>query len=82
MDLIHAGRGLTDSLKDSLYLFKKKFGQNSNFQLHIGKDMECGDLQTAGTFGNAVMARFNLTDVKEIRIFSRGEKKQNDLRKV
>jgi UDP-N-acetylglucosamine 4,6-dehydratase/5-epimerase len=33
-----------------------------------------------GTFGNAVMRRFLPTDIKEIRIFSRDEKKQEDLR--
>ncbi|UTR12126.1 polysaccharide biosynthesis protein [Evansella sp. LMS18] len=35
-----------------------------------------------GSFGNAVMKRFLNTDVKEIRIFSRDEKKQDDMRKV
>ncbi len=34
-----------------------------------------------GSFGNAVLDRFLRTDVKEIRIFSRDEKKQNDMRK-
>lgn len=34
-----------------------------------------------GSFGNAVMERFLHTDVKEIRIFSRDEKKQDDMRK-
>jgi UDP-glucose 4-epimerase len=33
-----------------------------------------------GTFGNAVLRRFLGTDIKEIRIFSRDEKKQEDLR--
>jgi UDP-glucose 4-epimerase len=33
-----------------------------------------------GTFGNAVLRRFVDTDVKEIRIFSRDEKKQDDMR--
>ena len=35
-----------------------------------------------GTFGNAVLKRFVDTDIKEIRIFSRDEKKQEDLRKL
>ena len=35
-----------------------------------------------GSFGNAVMKRFMHTDVKEIRIFSRDEKKQDDMRKL
>ena len=34
-----------------------------------------------GSFGNAVMKRFLSTDIKEIRIFSRDEKKQDDMRK-
>ncbi len=34
-----------------------------------------------GSFGNAVLNRFIDTDFKEIRIFSRDEKKQDDLRK-
>ncbi|CAM3923459.1 polysaccharide biosynthesis protein [Mesobacillus zeae] len=34
-----------------------------------------------GSFGNAVMNRFLDTDLKEIRIFSRDEKKQDDMRK-
>jgi len=33
-----------------------------------------------GSFGNAVLSRFLDTDVKEIRIFSRDEKKQEDMR--
>ncbi|MFJ5747626.1 polysaccharide biosynthesis protein [Peribacillus frigoritolerans] len=35
-----------------------------------------------GSFGNAVMKRFLDTDIKEIRIFSRDEKKQDDMRKI
>ena len=33
-----------------------------------------------GSFGNAVLKRFLKTDIKEIRIFSRDEKKQDDMR--
>jgi UDP-N-acetylglucosamine 4,6-dehydratase/5-epimerase len=33
-----------------------------------------------GSFGNAVLRRFLHTDVKEIRVFSRDEKKQEDMR--
>jgi UDP-glucose 4-epimerase len=33
-----------------------------------------------GSFGNAVLRRFLQTDVREIRIFSRDEKKQGDMR--
>lgn len=35
-----------------------------------------------GTFGNAVLKRFLDTDIAEIRVFSRDEKKQDDMRKV
>jgi UDP-N-acetylglucosamine 4,6-dehydratase len=35
-----------------------------------------------GSFGNAVLRRFLDSDLKEIRIFSRDEKKQDDLRKL
>ena len=35
-----------------------------------------------GSFGNAVLRRFLDTNVKEIRIFSRDEKKQDDMRKA
>lgn len=34
-----------------------------------------------GSFGNAVLKRFLKTDIQEIRIFSRDEKKQDDMRR-
>ena len=34
-----------------------------------------------GSFGNAILNRFLDTEIKEIRVFSRDEKKQDDLRK-
>ena len=34
-----------------------------------------------GSFGNAVLKRFLNSDVREIRIFSRDEKKQDDMRR-
>ena len=34
-----------------------------------------------GSFGNAVLKRFVDSEIKEIRILSRDEKKQDDLRK-
>jgi len=33
-----------------------------------------------GSFGNAVLRRFLQSNLKEIRIFSRDEKKQDDMR--
>jgi len=35
-----------------------------------------------GSFGNAVLERFLKSDIKEIRIFSRDEKKQDDMRRL
>lgn len=35
-----------------------------------------------GSFGNAVLKRFANTDIGEVRIFSRDEKKQDDMRKA
>ena len=35
-----------------------------------------------GSFGNAVLRKFLDTNIKEIRIFSRDEKKQDDMRKA
>jgi len=35
-----------------------------------------------GTFGNAVLRRFLHTDIAEIRVFSRDEKKQDDMRRT
>lgn len=35
-----------------------------------------------GSFGNAVLRRFLDSDLEEIRIFSRDEKKQDDMRKL
>lgn len=34
-----------------------------------------------GSFGNAVLERFLDSDIREIRIFSRDEKKQDDMRR-
>ena len=34
-----------------------------------------------GSFGNTILQKFLNTNVQEIRIFSRDEKKQDDLRK-
>jgi UDP-N-acetylglucosamine 4,6-dehydratase len=51
----------------------------STQSLFIGKKL----MITGGTgsFGNAVLNRFINSDLKEIRIFSRDEKKQDDMRK-
>lgn len=35
--LLHGGGGLTNSLNDSLYLFKKQFGKHQSFGFQVGK---------------------------------------------
>ena len=35
-----------------------------------------------GSFGKAIISRFINTDISEIRVFSRDEKKQDDIRKI
>ena len=36
-ELIHHGGGRTDSCDDSLYLFKKQFGKNTELEFWVGK---------------------------------------------
>ena len=49
--------------------------------INIFKDKTLLITGGTGSFGNAVLRRFLDTNIKEIRIFSRDEKKQDDLRK-
>ena len=51
---------------------KEKFFQNKTLMITGG----------TGSFGNAVLRRYLKTDIREIRIFSRDEKKQDDMRKL
>lgn len=37
MELIHAGGGITNDPEDTLLLFKKKFGKNTEFDFHVGR---------------------------------------------
>lgn len=55
---------------------------SSNLHLHKTMFADKTLMITGGTgsFGNAVLKRFIETDVREIRIFSRDEKKQEDMR--
>lgn len=48
--------------------------------MSIFKDKKLLITGGTGSFGNAVLRRFLKTDIKEIRIFSRDEKKQDDMR--
>ena len=51
-----------------------------NYIVSIFKDKVLLISGGTGSFGNAVLKRFLATDIKEIRIFSRDEKKQDDMR--
>ena len=52
----------------------------SSHNMSIFKDKVLLITGGTGSFGNAVLRRFLNTDIKEIRIFSRDEKKQDDMR--
>lgn len=54
-----------------MYMDKFEFGSDKTLLVTGG----------TGSFGNAVLRRFLNTGVREIRIFSRDEKKQDDMRK-
>lgn len=56
----------------------RQFGGN---EVSYFKDKTLMITGGTGSFGNAVLKRFLETDIKEIRIFSRDEKKQDDMRK-
>ena len=53
---------------------------NDFIEMSIFKDKVLMITGGTGSFGNAVLNRFLRTDIKEIRIFSRDEKKQDDMR--
>ena len=55
---------------------------NCKWILNMFKDKTLLITGGTGSFGNTVLKRFVNTDFKEIRIFSRDEKKQDDMRKV
>ena len=59
---------------------KKLDIRNIITEMSIFKDKTLMITGGTGSFGNAVLKRFLLTDIKEIRIFSRDEKKQDDMR--
>ena len=48
--------------------------------MSIFKDKDLLITGGTGSLGNAVLNRFLRTDIKEIRVFSRDEKKQDDMR--
>ena len=68
-----------DQLK--LERIKEKLEQYAHDDTSILKDKILLITGGTGSFGNAVVKRFLSTDIKEIRILSRDEKKQDDMRK-
>ncbi len=69
----------TDVLK--LEGMKEKLNEYANNDTLVLKDKVLLVTGGTGSFGNAVVKRFLDTDIKEIRILSRDEKKQDDMRK-
>ena len=64
-----------------LCLWKVKFNfSKEGFSDYLGKDKTLLITGGTGSFGNAVLNRFLKTDIGEIRVFSRDEKKQDDMR--
>lgn len=67
-------------IRKKIYAYAYEFIQKLEGEtLFAGKTL----LITGGTgsFGNAILRRFLNTDIKQIRIFSRDEKKQDDMRR-
>ena len=61
----------------------KQFGREKNLgRTDIFSDSCLLITGGTGSFGNAVLRRFLETEIREIRIFSRDEKKQDDMRKL
>lgn len=64
-----------------MYLKLRQKGEYNDME-HTFKDKTLMITGGTGSFGNAVLERFLDTDVKEIRVFSRDEKKQDDMRHI
>ena len=66
------------------HLMKMRFLRNRKIiiiqiKMSVFKDKTLLITGGTGSFGNAVLNRFLRTDIGEIRIFSRDEKKQDDM---
>lgn len=64
----------------SATLYTNLVNVNQNIIMSVFKDKVLLITGGTGSFGNAVLRRFLDSDIKEIRIFSRDEKKQDDMR--
>ena len=82
----YIGRGTRWSLikkrfnNSGLARFKKELTIKHLNNMSVFKDKVLLITGGTGSFGNAVLNRFLRTDIGEIRIFSRDEKKQDDMR--
>ena len=61
-------------------IIKQKLNNETNKTMSIFAGKTLMITGGTGSFGNAVLNRFLRTDIGEIRIFSRDEKKQDDMR--
>ena len=66
--------------KSGGYLCSDKFNDINKYIMSIFAGKTLMITGGTGSFGNAVLNRFLCTDIGEIRIFSRDEKKQDDMR--
>ena len=69
-------------LKESKILVQNKIDTLWNIFQIMFKNKTLLITGGTGSFGNAVLEKFLKSDIKEIRIFSRDEKKQDDMRKL
>src|SRR5580765_4743599 len=60
---------------------RQRYNRRPAVQPHMFKDATLLVTGGTGTFGNAVVDRVLSSDIREIRIFSRDEKKQDDMRR-
>lgn len=77
--LYESKEGEADQLK--LERIKEKLHDYASHNTSVLKDKVLLVTGGTGSFGHAVVDRFLSTDIKEIRILSRDEKKQDDMRK-
>ncbi|MBC5995806.1 GNAT family N-acetyltransferase [Romboutsia ilealis] len=59
IDYIHYGGGTTNSIEDSLYKFKKKFSQNTEFDFYIGKKIWNMDIYNE-------LCKLNKSDIDDV----------------
>ena len=74
--VIRVLKGLVHTLSVVIH----KYNEKTKIPMSIFKDKVLLITGGTGSFGNAVLRRFLDSDIKEIRIFSRDEKKQDDMR--